>query len=65
MNNFNLDLTKDNIYILIIEDLDNDENRGNSAIRNIDYKFFLKNGTLLNLDNITEDIYADIFFSFN
>jgi hypothetical protein len=62
MNTFNLDLTRDKIYILIIEDLDDDENRVNSPIRNIDYKLFLQNGALLNLDNITEDIYADIFF---
>ena len=61
-NNFNLDLTKDKIYILTIEYLDNDENRENSALRNIDYKFFLQNGTLLNLENINEDIYADIYF---
>ena len=62
MNTFNLGLTKDKIYILIIEALDNDENRCNSAIRNIDYKFFLQNGTLLNLDTMTEDIYANIYF---
>ena len=61
-NNFNLDLTKDKIYILTIEYQDNDENRDNSALRNIDYKFFLQNGTLLNLENINEDIYADIYF---
>ena len=59
MNNFNLNLTKDKIYILITEALLNDEN---STIRKIDYKFFLQNGTLLNLDTITEDIYADIYF---
>ena len=62
MNNFNLNLTKDKIYILIIEDIVKDKNSANSAIRNIDYKFFLQNGTLLNLDIITEDIYADIYF---
>ena len=47
------------IYILIIEDLVNDEN---SAIRNIDYKFILQNGTTLNLDIISEDIFANIYF---
>ena len=59
MNNFNLDLTKDKIYMLIIENLVNDKK---SAIRNIDYKLILQNGTILNLDIITEDIFANIFF---
>ena len=62
MNKFNLNLTEDRIYILIKEDLLNNENSTNSAIRSIDYKFILQNGTILNLDIITEDIYASIYF---
>ena len=55
INNFNLDLKNDKLYILIIEYLFNDLN---SVVRNYDYKFFLENGTIL---DINEDIYADIY----
>ena len=54
-NNFGLDLNNDKIYILITEYLDNDLN---SAVKNFDYKIFLENGTLL---NINEDIYVNVY----
>ena len=54
-NNFGLDLNNDKIYVLITEYLVNDLN---SAVKNFDYKIFLENGTLL---NINEDIYVDVY----
>ena len=54
-NNFGLDLNNDKIYVLITEYLQNDLN---SAVKDFDYKIFLENGTLL---NINEDIYVEVY----
>ena len=55
---FNLDEEKDKLYILIIDYLNNDLNY---ATTDYDYKFFLENGTELNLSNIKENFYFDIY----
>ena len=60
MDFFNLDKNKDKIYMLIIDNLnDNLKN----ATSNYDYKLILENGTFLNLDNIKENIYFDIYLN--
>ena len=57
-NFFNLDKNKDKIFVLIIDSIINDLN---IATSNYDYKLILENGTFLNLGNLKEDIYIDIY----
>ena len=57
-NQFNLEKDKDKIYILIIDYLISNLN---SATSDYEYKFLLENGTELNLSNIKEDYYYDIY----
>ena len=52
---FNLDIKSDKIYLLIIEHLFNDLN---SAVKDFEYKLFLENGTIL---DINEDFYTDVY----
>ena len=58
INQFHLDEEKDKIYLLIIDYLTNDFNY---VTTDYDYKIFLENGTELNLSNINEDFYFDIY----
>ena len=55
---FNLDKLKDKIYILIIDYPSNDSR---TATYDYTYKFILENGTELNLKNLKEDIFINIF----
>ena len=55
---FNLDEEKDKIYILIIDTL---KTELKSATSDYYYKFVLDNGTELNLSNIDENFYFDIY----
>ena len=58
INEFNLDENKDKIYVLIV---DYEGNDSNIVTNDYIYKFFLENGTELNLCNIKEDYYIDIY----
>ena len=55
INNYNLDINNNKVYILIIEYPSNDLK---SAVKNFDYKIFLDNGTII---DINEDIYTNIY----
>ena len=55
---FKLDEEKDKIYVLILDFISNDTNK---VTNDYNYKFFLENGTELNLSNIKEDYYIDIY----
>jgi hypothetical protein len=54
---FNLD-EEDKIYVLILDYINNNEN---IVTNDYIYKFFLENGTELNLSNIKEDYYIDVY----
>ena len=56
INEYNLN-GSENIYVLIVESPN--ENK-NSAINDYDFAFFSENGTILNLSNLTYDLYSII-----
>ena len=58
INKYNLDEKKDKLYLIIHEYQSIDSN---FATSNYNYKFVLQNGTDLNLSNINEDIYINIY----
>ena len=58
LNEFNLDIDKNKIYVLIIDYISIEVN---SATSDFDYQLFLENGTFLNLSEIKEDFYVDIY----
>ena len=58
INQFHLDEEKDKLYLVIIDYFVNDLNY---ATTDYDYKIFFENGTELNLSNINENFYFDIY----
>ena len=58
MSKFNLDIKKDKVYIFISDYPSNDLNMATS---DYNYTFILENGTELNLNEINEELYVDIY----
>ena len=58
LNIFNLNEENDKLYLIIVE---NERYDSKIVTSNYDYKFILLNGTELNINNIKEDIYFNIY----
>ena len=60
INEFNLDKEKDKIYVLMNQ-YSNNYSISKSATNYYNYRFILENGTELNLTNINEDYYINVY----